>query len=213
MRRLAVVMIVLISVALALFMPDRERRRLREQAHSILYLFDESESGGKGTSQDADSRQIVSIDQSDIGWYEWLEYDENSDLVNAYTRLDADSRSLEGFGGESWEKPHIVVRCMGGETAVFIVWTPWIEGLSESSPFLVSIDGGLPVEVDWTLADNAQAAGFWRSEGVPFLKSLEQAHSLVVYLGSDDSDTQRQMEFDVSAMSEKIKPVRETCNW
>lgn len=163
------------------------------------------------TEKSPENTEIAgSVAPKDINWYTWVEQGQNNLWHNVYLSIDADSRKLEG-SGISWQRPHLVVRCLRGTLSIYVVWDLEVGKKLDDARISYQIDEGPKRYAQWRLSENHRATGLWRNQGLALVKSLENADAFSVRLKTSTLSEPKVARFNVSEMKNKLPPLWQSC--
>jgi type VI secretion system protein VasI len=144
--------------------------------------------------------------QSPVGTGKWIINSETNPVDDSKTEmltLTADE------GKSNMGQPVILaIRCKSKETHLFVAWGDY---LGDKAVVLVRIGDQKATTNNWTLSSNSQAT-FHPGNTVQFIKSLLEHNRLVVQV-TPYNENPILAVFDISGLSEAIKPLRQTCGW
>lgn len=111
--------------------------------------------------------------------------------------------------GYNTVKPSLHIRCSENETNVFLNWGLYL-GL-EKTKMLTRFDKEKATMSSWSISTNNEAV-FVQGNDIEFAKKIMKHQKLLVKVtpfGGNSVMT----TFDISGLSEAIKPLREACHW
>ena len=208
MRSLLVLFLVLAGFLGLLLMPEAMRERLHLTALSDVVRQTQAmvgmvprEDGIRGT-----------VNAEDINWYQWSEGRRAGHETKDYVVIDADSRRLVNHS-LSWDRPHIVIRCVDAATDFYVVWGAPIGDLWSPPELRYRFDDGPAQRADWKLSNNYQAIGLWRDSGIDFIKTLAEAKDLTIEVEIQNDPRLHQASFDIAGLEGRIAALRQNCRW
>ncbi|EID0034502.1 hypothetical protein LA064_004677 [Vibrio alginolyticus] len=143
------------------------------------------------------------------GTGKWRVSEEKSpidDSVNVYLSVLANETVLSGY---KKVKPSLYVRCAENKTSIFIDWGLYL-GLDETR-LLTRFDKEKAKTSTWSISTDNKAI-FVRGSDIKYAKKLMQHEQLLTQI-TPYSESPVMATFDVSGLSEAIKPLRKACHW
>jgi len=139
----------------------------------------------------------------------WNVYEEKSPID--------DSRNVHLFvmsnetvkSGYNTVKPSLHIRCSENKTNVFLNWGLYL-GL-EKTKMLTRFDKEKATMSSWSISTNNEAA-FVRGNDIEFAKKVMKHQKLLVQV-TPFGENSVMTTFNISGLSEAIKPLREACHW
>lgn len=100
------------------------------------------------------------------------------------------------------------IRCKSNETDFFINWNDYIGG---DEPAVLSRIGNAQAQTSkWDISTDNETT--FHPQPIPFIKSLLASDKLILQV-TPYSESPVTVIFDLTNLSESIKPVRDTCKW
>ncbi|QDL32691.1 type VI secretion system-associated protein TagO [Serratia liquefaciens] len=129
------------------------------------------------------------------------------DSNNVYVFLPAENEVQVQFKGAI--VPTLYATCREKKTELFIDWNTFI-GVDRVR-VLTRIDAQKAVNSTWLISSDNKAT-FHSGQTVSFIKQLMKSKKMFVQV-TPYGDSPAQTTFDLSGLSNAIKPLRESCNW
>ncbi len=127
------------------------------------------------------------------------------DSENVYMRVDSDNEIGSGY---RTKRPSLHIRCAENKTNVFVTWGMYL-GLN-STRMLTRFDDKKATTSSWYISTDNKAV-FAKSD-IPLAKSMMK-YSKVLMQITPHSESPVMATFDISGLTEAIKPLRKSCNW
>ncbi len=217
MKSLALLLSVLLALPL-LAVADQsgivECRKV-ENALERLVCYDEIVIQDNETVEDAVDQAISTLSEPETelatGLSEWERREERdpiSDRKNISFFAEPTGPHFNLFGGE--KTVFLQLRCFDNTTAVVLFFDDF--QIQDRLRLAVRIDENEPVDANWSLASNRQAAGLWSgSESIPFIKSLRDAKLITIRAFLEDGAETYQFESkNINAYASELS---EACDW
>ena len=139
----------------------------------------------------------------------WSVHEDRSpidDSVNVTLSLTSNDRVKSGYKNV---QPRLYVRCSENKTNVFITWDLYL-GLKQTQ-MLTRFDKQKALTNTWTLSTDNQAV-FVKGSDIGFAKKLTKYNKLLTQI-TPYNKSPVMATFDLSGLSEAIKPLRKECGW
>lgn len=128
------------------------------------------------------------------------------DSLNVHLFVTSNETVRSGY---STVKPSLHIRCSENETNVFLNWGLYL-GL-EKTKMLTRFDKEKATMSSWSISTNNEAV-FVRGNDIEFAKKVMKHQKLLVKV-TPFGENPIVATFDISGLSEAIKPLREACHW
>jgi type VI secretion system protein VasI len=138
-----------------------------------------------------------------------LSQETNADGVRfVVVSLDATPDPNDQFG----VRISLVARCSGGVTEAFVNWSYGLRFGNETQPVTLKIGAAKSARQIWALSVDGRST-FLPGSAVAFLKKLASTDKLTVQTKPRNNDTPLTANFDLTGMSEALKPLASACAW
>jgi type VI secretion system protein VasI len=139
-------------------------------------------------------------------WHSREEKSRIDDSVNVHLVFFSNEPVKSGY---KTVKPTLHVMCVENQTNVYISWELYL-GLEETQ-MLTRFDKEKAKTTAWSLSTDNKAV-FYRGSAVEFAKNIMQHQSLLLQI-TPYGESPVMATFDVSGLTEAIKPLRQACQW
>ncbi|MDD9869058.1 MAG: type VI secretion system-associated protein TagO [Gammaproteobacteria bacterium] len=139
----------------------------------------------------------------------WNVHEEKSqidDSLNVHLFVISNETVSSGY---NTVKPSLHIRCSENKTSVFLNWGLYL-GL-EKTKMLSRFDKEKATVSSWSISTNNEAV-FVRGSDIEFAKKIMKHQKLLVKV-TPFGENSVMATFDISGLSEAIKPLREACHW
>lgn len=143
------------------------------------------------------------------GTGKWIVRKETSpidDSVNVYLSVLSNETVFSDY---KEVKPSLYIRCAENKTSIFINWMLYL-GLDETR-LLTRFDKEKAKTSTWSISTDNKAI-FFRGNDIKYAKKLMQHEQLLTQI-TPYGESPVMATFDVSGLSEAIKPLRKACHW
>lgn len=161
-------------------------------------------------AEDLAAPREVTPDLGDTG--KWLVRQEQNPLDDSHTvfiSLTADS------GANRWgEKVVLLLRCQSDRTEVFVAWQDYLgnDGRydNEYKNVVVRVGDARAEQERWSLSTDSKAT--FSRDSISLIRKMAEADSLVLQT-TPYNESPVTAIFDLSGLSEAVRPLTETCHW
>lgn len=102
----------------------------------------------------------------------------------------------------------MVLRCKSNKTEVYLRWG---EYLGREAMVTGRVGKNKPITIPWNLSTDSQAT-FFPGQPIGFIKKLME-HDKYVAQVTPYNESPTTAVFDISGLSQAVKPLRQTCGW
>lgn len=149
----------------------------------------------KTTSGKGAGKWQVSVEKSPI-----------DDSTNVYMRVQAEAPVGTGY---KRAHPSLFIRCMENNTSSFINWGMFLG--TDETRVLTRLDSNAAAERNWSISTDRKAV-FRPGDNVAWAQELMRYKKLLVQV-TPYGESPVMATFDLTGLSEAIKPLREACHW
>ncbi|EAQ9981460.1 type VI secretion protein [Salmonella enterica] len=129
------------------------------------------------------------------------------DSKNVVISIDGNDSFRDPFG--QMTIPTLYVACRENKTELFINWGVYL-GLDKTT-MIHRIDKQKAVNKVWSISTDTKAV-FYDGKVIDFIKKLESGHKLFTQI-TPYNESPVSTTFNLSGLSEVIKPLQESCGW
>lgn len=151
------------------------------------------------------------VEQASVDTSRWRRSDEKSALDDTRSiswSLDADSPLPNSIGLP--EKPTLHIVCVKNETRVIFSFNDYMG--NDDTTLAYRVDKTKAKRQPVSVSEGGKVVGYWNGTGIPFLKEIENARTLVVG-AKPYNEPVREAVFTLEGVSAAIKEVRSLCGW
>jgi type VI secretion system protein VasI len=159
-----------------------------------------------GKSKDA--AKIENAEPQSVGkWEVSTDKSPIDDSKNVFVYLSAEDQIRGQF--HQAITPSLAIVCREKKTDLYIDWSTFL-GI-ESTRVLTRLDTKKATTRSWLLSTNNKAT-FYSGQTIAFIKELMKSEKIFVQV-TPYGDNAAQTTFDLTGLSNAIKPLREACKW
>ncbi len=123
-----------------------------------------------------------------------------------YLTLDSENTFSNAIGRD--ERSTLIIRCVNNQTDAFFT-TPYVS--SDGQTIKYKVDSN-PTKSMWVNAASDGGALFI-SRPIDFIKKNMIGNRALIFSFTPYGKTATEIDFDIKAMDEAIKPLRQQCKW
>lgn len=172
-----------------------------------LGCFDRIVKQGADDKEKTTTSDEIKEPQSTGKWVSSNEISPIDDSRNEYISLAADNQ-IYGRFGES-PTPGLWISCKEKKTELLINWDIFLS--TQNTQVLTRLDSKKAITRTWTMSTNSKAT-YYSGSTISFIKELMQSQKLYAQTTPYGENTVK-ATFDLSGLSNAIKPLREACKW